>query len=454
MRPELNIAKHFDKVLFSIYINLLTAIFFVNLLCPSQGIAGTMPSVTLKSLSSDIASAVNELNRGDARPDEHLSGLADRLKGVDRIMQADESMVPVDLAWVSGNLETIRNEPDLRRRRQMLLQWRDTIRLLEEDISTRPRSDRATRQEMEEALKRAQHVTALPSGSLWECSGGESVEGGTPLYDSAIVGETLPLESSSSGGSGSGSGSNSGSGSGGGGSGSSSQGSSGGSSSGSMGSAQTPRGELRPAGQPSQGRTTTTSQTTVSGKPPATAYQPPQPPPKPRVKPPAPPAQKASPRDTSWVQTLMKILYWVIVALCIIACGIVLWVIWQTWRQRVTGDDSSQLLGITPLPEVRKQAQSLFRQAEEAASANRIQEALRLIMTACLLLLEERSVLAFQESLTNGEYLGKLAERRQLQDLFKEPLHRFDGVVYGFSQPTRSDYDSFRDVFRKLGGAS
>ena len=171
------------------------------------------------------------------------------------------------------------------------------------------------------------------------------------------------------------------------------------------------------------------------------------------MKPPAP-APKPPSGSSSWVQSLFKILYWIIVVLCVIACAIVIWVIWQTWRQRVSGDDSSQLLGMTALPEVHKQAQTLFRQAEEAAAANDFQEALRLITTACLLLLEERSVVAFQESLTNGEYLGRLAERRQLQDLFRDPLKRFDGIFYGFAAPVRSDYDAFREVFRKLGGAA
>jgi len=170
------------------------------------------------------------------------------------------------------------------------------------------------------------------------------------------------------------------------------------------------------------------------------------------VKPPAPTPKP--PGSSSWVQSLFKVLYWVIVVLCVIACTIVLWVIWQTLRKRVSKDDSSQLLGMAALPEVRKQAQTLFRQSEEAAAANDFQAALRLITTACLLLLEERSVVAFQESLTNGEYLGRLAERRQLQDLFRDPLKRFDGVFYGFAAPVRSDYDAFREVFRKLGGAA
>lgn len=433
------------------YISIYLLLSFVAFLAtPRAGIAATMTGRTLKTVSADIASSVAELARGDAQPDDRLYRLARQFQDVDGFLLDDESVIPADVAWVSGNLDEIGKEPDQRRRRQMLLQWRDTIRLLAEDAMAKPDRGRATRQEMTEALKRAEKVSSIPSGCLWECSSGDGGDSGTPLYDSTIIGETLPVESGGSGGGSGGSGgsgSSSGGGSGGSGGGGSSSGSGG------SGSSTGTQGSYRPAGQTAQGKPTGTTQTTVTGKPPAPRYQPPPPPPKPHVKPPAPPPKQPQ-GDSSWVQSLLKVLYWIIVVLCVIACAIVFWVIWQTWRQRVSGEDSSQLLGMSALPEVRKQAQALFRQAEEAAAANDFQEALRLIMTACLLLLEERSVVAFQETLTNGEYLGRLAERRQLQDLFRDPLKRFDGIVYGFTTAVRSDYEAFRDVFRKLGGAA
>jgi len=413
----------------------------------------------------DLSSITTDLAAGDALPDPRLSEAAERIVTIDRLLNASETALPVDLAWVRPNLSAISSEPDQRRRRQMMLQLRDTLRLLEEDLSAIPAPGRATRQEMEEALKRASSVTTISSDCLWD-SGPGGGDGGSPLYDSVIVGNPIPMGDSagssgghdgsgSGGGAGGGSGSGSGSGSGGG----SSQGNGAGTGQGggslqirSPGASGTPTGSLSSP----QNRPTSTSNTTVSGRPaefrqPQPRPRPPQPPPKPQAKPPAPPPKPPSNGD-SWAKSLMKLVYAVIVGLCTLALGILLWVIWRTWRSRVTSCDSSRLLGIATLPEVHQQAQALFRQAEEAAAANRLAEAIRLIMTACLLLLEERSVLSFQETLTNGEYLGRLAERRQLQDLFRDPLRRFDGIVYGFQTPTRSDYDTFCDVFRKLGG--
>ncbi|HOY69085.1 MAG TPA: DUF4129 domain-containing protein [Candidatus Ozemobacteraceae bacterium] len=418
-----------------------------------------------------IASLATDLSTDQALPDDRLVTAASRIGSVDHVLNASETALPVDLSWVTPNLGAIRSEPDLRKRRQMLLQLRDTLRLLEEDLSFAPPPGRATRLEMEEALKRASNVTSLPSGCLWD-SGPAGGDGGSPLYGSVIIGNPIPVRSSTGSvvtfGGGSGGGFASG-GSVGGGSGSNSGGGSGGSS----GSGNTGQGRATgspiTSGQPSGNRTTgspagntsaqtnhppQTTTTTVTGRPPTprpTQPRQPQPPPKPQVKQPAPPP--VPPRtDGSWVKTLMKLIYAIIGGLSLLALGILLWVIWRTWRSRVTAADSSQLLGISALPEVHKHAQALFRQAEEAAAANRLDEAIRLLMTACLLLLEEQSVLSFQESLTNGEYLGRLAERRQLQDLFREPLRRFDRIIYGFQAPTRPDYETFRDVFRKLGG--
>ncbi|MBP7634066.1 hypothetical protein KBA41_07830, partial [Candidatus Ozemobacteraceae bacterium] len=161
---------------------------------------------TLRNVSTDISSSVADLARGDARPDERLQRLAGQFHGVDAFLLDDESVMPVDVSWVSGNLDEIGREPDLRRRRQMLLQWRDTVRLLEEDATAKPGDGRATRQDMEEALKRAEKVSAVPSGCLWECSSSDGGEGGTPLYDSTIIGETIPIEGTISGSSSAGSG--------------------------------------------------------------------------------------------------------------------------------------------------------------------------------------------------------------------------------------------------------
>ncbi|HNW36629.1 MAG TPA: hypothetical protein PKM25_16950, partial [Candidatus Ozemobacteraceae bacterium] len=101
-----------------------------------------------QKITDEISSLTTELSRADAMPDERLSISAGRLHGIDRVDTGSETFVMIDLSWVMPNLEIIRSEPDQRRRRQMLLQWRDTLRLLNADVVALPRPDQATRLEM------------------------------------------------------------------------------------------------------------------------------------------------------------------------------------------------------------------------------------------------------------------------------------------------------------------
>ncbi|NLI75657.1 MAG: DUF4129 domain-containing protein [Candidatus Riflebacteria bacterium] len=122
----------------------------------------------------------------------------------------------------------------------------------------------------------------------------------------------------------------------------------------------------------------------------------------------------------------------------------------RSFKKTITLQEGQVLLGNLHVSDEKREAKSLYDRAVALANAGNVEEAIRLLTTGCLLLLEERAVLAYQDHYTNGEYLSLLVQRKKLHDLFRAPLSLFDRTVYGFSRPTRQDFEVFRVLYERL----
>lgn len=86
------------------------------------------------------------------------------------------------------------------------------------------------------------------------------------------------------------------------------------------------------------------------------------------------------------------------------------------------------------------------RQAGERASvqaaAGNYRDAIRYLYLTTLILLDERSLLRFDQSLTNREYLQRLAGTH-LGSLLTPIIDTFDRTWYGHSEPTEQEYEQY-----------
>jgi hypothetical protein len=154
------------------------------------------------------------------------------------------------------------------------------------------------------------------------------------------------------------------------------------------------------------------------------------------------------------VSSLFKLLYWAIVVGSVVGFGALVFFIIRSIQRKITLQEGQVLLGNLQVSDEKREARSLYDRAVALAAAGRIEEAISLLTVGCLLLLEERAVLASQDYYTKGEYLAKLFQRRNLHDMFRGPLALFDRIIYGFERPTARDFETFRALYEKLLGMS
>ncbi|MBF0499633.1 MAG: hypothetical protein HQM09_05845 [Candidatus Riflebacteria bacterium] len=95
---------------------------------------------------------------------------------------------------------------------------------------------------------------------------------------------------------------------------------------------------------------------------------------------------------------------------------------------------------------------TLHEDAVLLARQGKYDHAIRLLTVGSMLLLDERRVLNFQNSITNGEYLRNLieCEHEELQSLWRIPLNLFDNLIYGFKVPGWDEFAVFETLYLKL----
>ncbi|MFZ2957499.1 MAG: hypothetical protein WA705_11460 [Candidatus Ozemobacteraceae bacterium] len=95
---------------------------------------------------------------------------------------------------------------------------------------------------------------------------------------------------------------------------------------------------------------------------------------------------------------------------------------------------------------------TLHAEAVKLARQGKYDHAIRLLTVGSMLLLDERRVLNYHNSVTNGEYLRNLleSEHEELQSLWSAPLKLFDGLIYGFRIPGWDEFAVFETLYLKL----
>ncbi|HSM59028.1 MAG TPA: DUF4129 domain-containing protein [Candidatus Sulfomarinibacteraceae bacterium] len=91
-----------------------------------------------------------------------------------------------------------------------------------------------------------------------------------------------------------------------------------------------------------------------------------------------------------------------------------------------------------------------LQQAQDFSRSGDYRTAVRYLYLSTLLLLDERGILRYDRTRTNGEYLESVARRPELAGTLKNVIDVFDRVWYGY-QPLDSDaYAWYEDQVRKL----
>lgn len=139
------------------------------------------------------------------------------------------------------------------------------------------------------------------------------------------------------------------------------------------------------------------------------------------------------------------------------ACALLflLYLVWRSFRGATrpeTAPDEAAGDGAVPLhladpTQLRAEALRLSRAGDRRG-------AVRLFLVALLSLLDERRVAPFDPSLTNGDYLRLLRERASCREPLREPLARFDAIVYGGGEALEPDVAAFDAAFRALERAA
>lgn len=410
-----------------------------------------------------------EIEEAFALPQKTVD-LCQRLAEVTEIKTANNQYM-VNLFWINEVLEAISSENTVSRRRLLYANLADTLQTLVKEIAENAQISTFDRQQMLEALDRAMGKTSeikLSPGTMqsqeasW-CSGGAyvidepgeaiSIVHATSGNSSKVFASSGNFGGFSGGSGGSGGSSSSGSfnaaGSSGGtinnsgsssGSNSSSGSSSSSSSSGSSGSSQQNyqqnKSVTHQASKPAQNFTYgQKKQQTLQRNP---TYQP-----KPKPQAPPPPPPKKTPGSANFF-------FWVILVISLIGFAILIYFIVRNLHRNVKAEQSHLLISEKDLPPERLQTQTIYEKALQAAAQENFAEAIRLLTVGALLLLEEHRVLNFQDTMTNGEYLRKLMNQRQLHTLFASPMALFDKLIYGFQSPDKKDFELFKEFYLNL----
>lgn len=95
-------------------------------------------------------------------------------------------------------------------------------------------------------------------------------------------------------------------------------------------------------------------------------------------------------------------------------------------------------------------ADTALQRAQESSSTGNYRQAVRYLYLSTLLLLEERDLLRYDRTLTNREYLNRLAHRPDLAAVLRDVVDVFDRVWYGFQPLSEGEYGRFADQVHAL----
>jgi hypothetical protein len=95
-------------------------------------------------------------------------------------------------------------------------------------------------------------------------------------------------------------------------------------------------------------------------------------------------------------------------------------------------------------------ADTAWQRAQESSNEGDYRQAVRYLYLSTLLLLEERDLLRYDRTLTNREYLSRLAHRPDLAAILREVVDVFDRVWYGYQPLSEGEYGRFADRVQTL----
>ncbi len=434
--------------------------------------------VNIESLSEQVRSLEDIFQRGE-QADYALTPKAEeicsRLSEI-TMVKVENKTYYVDLWWINSVAGALKLEVVPKKRRLIFANFVDTLNGLLLDLNARIEKNGATRKQMLDALDRAMGRTRTVKvaegqspGTAIEWAGGGSyvIEGGGEGI-SVISGS---VESTSGGFSrgnrfvgagasiryqGSGSGSSSGS--------NSSFGATSGQSVANAVSsaAGRNRGHISSASGGSSSSSSTSNQSvshssktyqdnSVSNpvnRPSQVKHTPAPPKPqKPKPQPPKPPKPPKTPKVPT---KLSNYIFYIILGICILALLVMIYFMVRNARRKMAREQEEIASLEASLPPERMKVETIYDKALQAAEKGDFAEGIRLLTIGALLLLEQRRVMNFQETLTNGEYLRSLLKERHLHSMFREPMSLFDLLIYGFRKPAKDDFERFRKFYLEL----
>ncbi|MCK5687008.1 hypothetical protein KAJ27_22915 [bacterium] len=172
--------------------------------------------------------------------------------------------------------------------------------------------------------------------------------------------------------------------------------------------------------------------------------------PKKRTEPKRPKPKKKKKNSSGFFKVLLKILYWLIVIMLVLfAIGLILFLI-KTISENMKPDDLEISVEMSKLPEEKAPPDTLYEKAIKAAAAGDYEKGIRLLTIASLIILDEKRLVGFDNSRTNGEYLISLVKKRGIHTLFNKPLRLFDRLVYGENESGKEEFEVFRMMYKKL----
>ncbi len=424
-------------------------------------------------------------NQEDYSLNASADDLLTRISEVTRVRDG-ERLFMVDLRWVAGVGEAMATESADARRRLLFVNLVDTLNGLQNEFRTTYAENAVSRQEMVDALDRAIARTSeikLSGDAVWESGlewcGRSGIVAGQPGEAISLI-SVAPSEEGGAGGSVRGGTTSAGTGSGGmvpgfgtsahSGGGVGTAGSSGGgghhntgfsaagSAVGSVGTSRSSQGSSSHAAgsvqmsnvskPPDSTRPVAAGQQSTAVKPSAPAYSRPSTPPPPPKKPqpfrPPPRPKKTPPTGTA------NFMLWLMTVAVIVGFVVIFFLIIRNTRKKIAGEQSKMMLEEKRLPPERLRSESIYENAMNAAEKGNYSEAIRLLTIGSLILLETRSAISYQDSLTNGEYLRRLMMERELHSLFAAPMALFDRLIYGFQSPGKKDFELFKAFYLDL----
>jgi hypothetical protein len=417
--------------------------------------------IPLSSFASRIAVLEAEFN--DSKSNDYRLSAAAKKLGHELAeiyeVEAPQRSYYLESSWISRVISAVAVETSVKKRQLIYTNLIDTLNGLLADIRARVPTDGVSKEKMLAALERAMRHTSevrvargVPVGEAMEWTGrGSFVVQQSGEAVSLVSAEAVRNSNSRSkySGSYSGSGSFSGSGS----------GSYSGSAS-SQSSTQQSQNSTSLSGQSYASNQSQTSKSAKSGQnagssvkqsrqtlPRKTVTQKkkaikPEPP-----KPPKPPKPEKKPKEPL---KFADYIFWLIMGLCVVGFLVMLYFMFRNMRRKVWHEQQELIKAETSLPAERLKTETIYEKAIKAAAAGNFSEGIRLLTIGALLMLEEKRVMNFRDTLTNGEYLRELLQERQLYGIFKEPMGLFDRLIYGFKAPKQPDFEKFKEFYLEL----